>query len=531
MELHYIIVIILVCAIVIAQLSVFINTLKKISAYKKIFPETESAYRIIQEKLSEDNNDNSITVSQIEIETKNPILNKVRNALNMYLKKNKGAASDFYLMKDVVERYCDTEEEEINIQQPIPLYLGLMGTMIGIIVGISFIASSGGLSNGSLMINIISLMTCVAIAMAASLVGIFCTTFISWQSKNATSQVESEKNRFYSWLQTELLPMLSGNTTNALHLLQQNLVLFNQTFQNNIGGLNSALSKVTDSSEQQIELISLIKDIDIKRVAQANIIVLKELKDCTDEIEKFNIYLNNVAGYIEAVNNLNGNINEHLNRTKAIEEMGVFFKQEIEQVAKREKYINEVVANIDNTLRKTFDQLLENTKKGVTELQNNSINEFNSLLNYYKEQKEEFSKKLNEQKEELLTRSKEFTDLIKEIQNLSGTKVAMEELVKSTKEQSCILQKLTDEFKKHNNYPIEIPSMKFPKKIISMFIAITVMVFITFGVYIYNSFFVKTRQDSNYSQNESSLIDAKKSNGVGINVVDTIVIAKQRLVN
>lgn len=50
-------------------------------------------------------------------------------------------------MKDVVERYCDAEEEEINIQQPIPLYLGLMGTMVGIIVGIGFIAVSGGLSS------------------------------------------------------------------------------------------------------------------------------------------------------------------------------------------------------------------------------------------------------------------------------------------------------------------------------------------------------------------------------------------------
>ena len=30
----------------------------------------------------------------------------------MYLRKNKGAASDFLLIKDVVERYCDAKEEE-----------------------------------------------------------------------------------------------------------------------------------------------------------------------------------------------------------------------------------------------------------------------------------------------------------------------------------------------------------------------------------------------------------------------------------
>jgi len=65
-----------------------------------------------------------------------------------------------------------------------------MGTMVGIIVGIGFIAVSGGLSSESLMDNITSLMTCVAIAMAASLVGICCTTLISWSAKSATSKVE-----------------------------------------------------------------------------------------------------------------------------------------------------------------------------------------------------------------------------------------------------------------------------------------------------------------------------------------------------
>ena len=123
----------------------------------------------------EDEYEDFVNVSQIKVTAKNPTLNEICNALNMYLQKNKGAASDFHLMKDVVERYCDAEEEEISVQQPIPLYLGLMGTMIGIIVGIGFIAMSGGLSSDSLMDNITSLMTCVAIAMAASLVGIFCT--------------------------------------------------------------------------------------------------------------------------------------------------------------------------------------------------------------------------------------------------------------------------------------------------------------------------------------------------------------------
>ena len=140
MELHYIFVVLVILAIIVFQIYIFRNTRNKILTYKSIFPNSKSSYSIVEKEIKTNDEDDYvedidvICVSQIEIYTRNNTLKEIRDALNMYLQKNKGAASDFYLMKDVVERYCDAEEEEINIQQPIPLYLGLMGTMIGIIV-------------------------------------------------------------------------------------------------------------------------------------------------------------------------------------------------------------------------------------------------------------------------------------------------------------------------------------------------------------------------------------------------------------
>lgn len=497
MELHYILVILVIAAIVAVQIYIYENTKRKISVFKSIFPDSTFSYSIVAKVIqtnmpSADHETDvaedieTVSVSQIHTDTKHPTLLEIINALNMYLQKNKGAASDFYLMKDVVERYCDAEEEEISIQQPMPLYLGLMGTMIGIIVGIGFIAVSGGLSSESLMDNITSLMTCVAIAMAASLVGICCTTLISWLSKNATSIVEANKNRFYSWLQTELLPVLSGNAVNALYLLQQNLVSFNQTFKSNIDGLDSALSKVEGSSREQIELITLIKDIDIKRVAQANVSVLKELKECTDEIAVFNKYLHSVSGYLTAVNELNGKINEHLNRTAAIENMGTFFEREITQVAAREQYINEVVAKVDDTLRKTFEIITESTKEGITQLRNNSIAEFDALVKHCAEQKEEFTTMLQEQHEEILAKYSEPTDFMKVIHNLSEIKAEMGQLVESAKGQTSMLEQLVCGLKAQSvatqsapyihgeNAPI-IVTPKFPKSIVYMVAAIALI--------------------------------------------------------
>ena len=293
---HYLIVIPLILIIIYFQAKVFAQALAKIDVFQAIFPSNKLDYSIVkaiivtsekEEEMAEsqDYNDEiwqededegndvltrEVEVSQISVRNDNPTMTSIKDALNMYLQKNNGAASDFALMKDVVERYCGAEEEEITVVQPIPLYMGLMGTMIGIIVGISVIAANGGVEK---LTNVSSMMTCVAIAMIASLVGIVFTTIISWKAKGAKTQIESRKNVFYSWLQTELLPVLSGNAVTALSLLQTNLMTFNQTFKGNIQEFDKVLTNVRQVSQDQAHALEAISRIDITRVAQANVTV------------------------------------------------------------------------------------------------------------------------------------------------------------------------------------------------------------------------------------------------------------------
>ena len=481
---HYIIVIVIIVGIICFQLFSYADTSKKIKKYKSIFPKSVSAYSLRELSLREEPEqaliseeddlplsldeetevEEDITVSQVHIEDASPTLLEVEHSLNMYLQKNRGAASDFHIMKDVVERYCDADEEEITTQQPIPLYLGLMGTMVGIIVGIVYIAATKGFSVDDITQSVTELMTCVAIAMSASFMGVYCTTRISWKSKDAFSRVESDKNKFYSWLQTELLPTLSGNTVNALYLLQQNLTQFNSTFQTNISGLSRALGQVRETSAEQVELINLLQDIDIRRVAQANVTVLRELRDCTGELTRFNQYMHSVSDYLTAVNALNSNINEHLNRTAAIERMGAFFEREIDQVRTREQYINEVVANVDNTLRDTFNALSEGTRNGVTELRNNSTAEFDRVTEALTAQQQTFKEALNTQRDEfaqalrseqesfmeylrgqkdsLSAKSEEITQIVDRIRDFSETKNAMNSLLSASREQTGKLEEL-----------------------------------------------------------------------------------------
>lgn len=456
---HYIIIGILISGIVFYQLKIYNLSKTKIKDFKEIFPILSNQFNKVERWVPNDEisslnlndikkyideyskleNEDTVQVTLIEIKSNNEILTKIEDSINTYLLRNKGAASDFHLIKDIVERNCDAVEDEISTELPMPLYLGLMGTMIGIIVGIGSIALRGGgftafIDNPGESIGV--LMGGVAVAMISSLLGIFMTTIGSWDAKNAKAIVESTKNDFYTWIQTELLPDLSRNTTNSLHILQNNLTKFNSSFSTNIAKLDDALSEIGSSFKDQLELMKSIESLDIKQMSKANVIVLKELQNSTREFERFNSYMHNVNDYLDKVNRLNDNVNLHLNRTGAIERMGTFFESEIQQIEQRKSSISLMVGSVDDVLKKSFNELKENSENQINDLK------MLSVIN-----QDEFKKAAEEQQEALKSKLQETTILMNELKNLSAVRISMEKLESATHQQNNKLEDLSSSIK------------------------------------------------------------------------------------
>ncbi|QLH47786.1 MAG: hypothetical protein HWD58_20570 [Bacteroidota bacterium] len=88
---------------------------------------------MVFQTFSEAEEDEYESMSEVSLinpnEKVNVIFDEILLAVNVYLLRNKGAATDFNLIKDVVERNLDMEEEDISHTVTVPLYLGLMGTM------------------------------------------------------------------------------------------------------------------------------------------------------------------------------------------------------------------------------------------------------------------------------------------------------------------------------------------------------------------------------------------------------------------
>ena len=469
----------------------------------------DGSYKVLQENISEE----TVEITYISTNTLivHPVLSQIIKSINTYLVKNKGAVSDFMLVKDIVERNCDARQEEINVQIPMPLYLGLMGTVIGIIVGIGSIALGTSVNKGfSAFINNPSesiglLMGGVAIAMFASFFGILLTCIASWLVKSAASQLESDKNEFYTWIQTELLPVLGG-TENSLMRLQENLLKFNRSFSTNTTKLDKALQRVETSYENQIELMQTIQQLDVKRMATANISVLRELQACIPQLERFSQYMHSVNEYISHVNTLNDAINSQMNRTQLIERMGTFFELEVKDIEQRKAAISQAVGTVDDRLQQTLHSLQENADKSMQEMNETLIRKQNIFNKALDEQQEIFKRKIQENGNVLDELKKldvvasaineQSGKLDSELESLNALKTEIERIASNQD------RKMNELIKAIENVSVEVsmpeashqkPLLKIPrwmKYILMVFVILGIIVFlvmlVTFALIIFN---------------------------------------------
>ena len=312
---------IIVGVIILLQIFFFVKNVLRMKEYKQIFGE-ESSWSI-------DHNTDTGFVSGIR-GVGNNVFSSIKDSINKYLGNNSGSVIDFHLLKDAVDRHCDVVENDINTLTPVPLYCGLAGTMAGVIIGLYSLLSNDSiealLTPGSetyeaAAIGVNDLLKGVAWAMLASICGIFFTTLGSILFKRYKLKGEFGKNTFLAWLQAKLLPELPSDTSEALSKLVKNLNKFNSTFAGNTSDLRDALKGVNDSYRIQADIIKTVHDMDVMKMAKANVKVLQELNLCTDKIALFNQYLNDIHGYTDAIHTFTSQFEVEANRLHVLEEI------------------------------------------------------------------------------------------------------------------------------------------------------------------------------------------------------------------
>jgi len=358
-----------------------------------------------------------VNIIESEVKT-NHFLDSILFSVNNYLIRNRGAASDFNLIKDIVERNTNAVEEDINLSIGIPLYLGLMGTMIGIVIGLFNMPDLGAVLDTKakdVMLNegIALLIGGVKIAMIASFSGLMLTIINSgWVFKGSRSLSEARKNDFYTFVQIELLPIINQGLASTLESLQRNLMRFKDDFSGQLGNLSRTVSKMEGvfiqgniALEKQKQILDSIDKTKVSEMTKYNVKVLQQLDVSVVQFEKFNNYLTNVNLFVENSQHIVNRTNELLARTdnfKVIadnldnklnqsQQLLEFLSAHFKKLEEHKEFTSNAVADVGSEISETFKELKEHIQNSSEAMKNFTVDELELLKSALSESKTNLS--------------------------------------------------------------------------------------------------------------------------------------------
>lgn len=223
-------------------------------------------------------------------------------------------------------------------------------------------------------------------------------------------------------MQSELLPELPSDTSEALNNLVRNLNKFNNTFAQNTSNLGNTLNAVNQSYAIQADIIKAVHDMDVMKMAKANVRVLEELQQCTDKLEVFNQYLNDIEGYTEAIHRFESLYNEQANRIHILEEIRDFFGRHKGEIAK-------TTADADRTLQESLQNIKESTSSNVEELHKRFIEQSESFKEILKSERESFEQFTNDLKAQFSAQMTQMPQLSEQLEEISAIPVRLDKLI------------------------------------------------------------------------------------------------------
>lgn len=388
-------------------------------------------------------------------------LNKLIFEINHYVKKTRGT-TDFAVIQNKVERMLSMRHDQSTSFLAFPTYLGLMGTFLGVFSGIIFFIIGMKDANGVTDDTIRNLLEGVVVSMTTSLVGLAFTTYNNHKASIADTKIEEEKNKFYDFVQTELMPNLDVSMVAAITHLHStvdkfepafNRVIsefqqtfnsctkaFGSAFEQNVSAVTVAvetmgknMDKINHNIDLQEKLLDTIKSDTLVAGLEKYIEAAGQFQSITDSLNKFEHARRLMLAAAQETILLQAKFNEEL---KIPREIAVHINQILERIkdfennvntigkslAQREILGNEVIAIIReqvNAIRKKNNLAVKyvDTVDGKLEDFYNDQTKFISTLSQryqhaIEAHADSFDKMMEEQTAEMKKRNEEFMQAI-----------------------------------------------------------------------------------------------------------------------
>ena len=215
-----------------------------------------------------------------------PDFELVERDTNAYLLKNKGTA-DFDILQSIAERRAVALDSEVQSGTSAPLFIGLMGTFLGAILGLGgLLAGSGKFDEAGIQ----GFLRGVTVAMIGSLFGLGLTLWGNTLYKAARRQSEQRRNDYYTFLQVQLLPILHSDMAGSLGTLKAVLDSFNQEFLSKIYEFGPIVGALNENITVQKNFLEELQKVGYTQMANASIRVFDKVAESAHHFEHFLVY-------------------------------------------------------------------------------------------------------------------------------------------------------------------------------------------------------------------------------------------------
>ena len=323
------------------------------------------------------------------------IIQRIKDDINIYLLNNYGAAVNFSIIKDIIDREVDVKDEEISNSIPTPLYFGLAATMIGIIFGLFSMPEANGQHFTE---GIDALINGVKLAMLGSLSGLACTTILSsFFYKNAKKNISRDKNEQISYLQATLLPELIKAEDTGVSGLKASLDRFARVATDISDNVLTAAKKTGENILLQQEVIDKVGNLDVLKISKTNLELFNRLESNMIAFSKF-------SEYVSLMSQISDNLRDFASRTRNIDSVVSQIDSTLQENNRLSLFLTSHFEKIETTglaALKAVDLSDSHFKEAIEKLREETDKTLNQTFKAVNESASHFSGAMEKLKEEI----------------------------------------------------------------------------------------------------------------------------------
>lgn len=303
-------------------------SLKKCTTNKDAIADRYKLRRVAQNPPSKkddiDMTDEDVNVSLITTSGGSNAFKEVVVETNEYLCKNVGTSADLGVLQDICDKKLEVKENAVKSTLNLPLFVGLGGTFIGIIIGVigfafdlnslfdststsheteqvvtepstndnfRIITTSQNEQSGKETNSLQFLLIGIGCAMTASFCGLVLMVYnTAYNYRKATVDLDTKRNEYFDFLRRELMPTLANSMSSSLNSLKSVLGHFVDKFGKNLDAYADSAELLNENLEKQHLVLTQIQEMGMTRMANRVASAFVQLNEAADALNTFHKY-------------------------------------------------------------------------------------------------------------------------------------------------------------------------------------------------------------------------------------------------